>query len=133
MPRLLKNKDFELLYPLYIEMGKHLKVKQGAFESLFALTHDIANKSDFIAMGIFDGSKLTGFVTGYAITKNLFYFSGIYVTINNINVKKLIDFAFSTVQGLGYKGWEADCNDNINGILEKYGAKPMYTRYKKEF
>lgn len=129
----IPNEQFMELAILYVEMNKVLSCQVPSAPALYTLTHDLANKPDFIALGLYENERLGGFVTGYALSKKTFYFSGIYVKIKNKNVRILVEKSFSLIKDMGYTSWEADCNnDNIASILSKYGAKPIYTRFKKE-
>lgn len=95
---------------------------------------EYVKKPDFIALGLYDEEKLVGFTAGYAMSKKVFYFSGICVIIkNNEWTKQLIDFSFAFIKKMGYSAWQVDAtNGNISSIMEKYGATAKYTRYYKE-
>ena len=129
----IPNEQFMDLALLYVEMNKVLSHAIPAAPALYTLTHDLATKPNFIALGLYEDEQLNGFVTGYALSEKTFYFSGIYVKIKNRNAKLLIEESFKYIEDMGYISWEADCNnEQISSILTKYGAKPMYTRFKKE-
>ena len=130
--KIIKDNDFIALAKLYAEMNKQIPTPVSCTASVFSLSNDLTKK-DFMAMGLYDDDKLIGFVTGYALSKVTFYFSGIYVELRNSNVSALIERSFSYVDGLGYKNWEADCTtENIKSILSKQGAYVMHTRMRKE-
>ena len=129
----IPNEQFLDLAILYVEMNKVLSEYIPAAPALYNLTHDLATKPNFMALGLYEDEQLNGFVTGYALSEKTFYFSGIYVKIKNKNVKLLIEESFKQIDELGFTRWEADCNnEHIASILAKYGATPMYTRFKKE-
>jgi len=132
--REILNEDFIQLVTLTAEMYKAINPNINNFGATATLVHDISNRKDFSAIGLYDGGVLKGFVTGYGESKNVFYFSGIYVIIkNNEWTKKLIDFSFAYVKNKGYSAWQVDAtNGNISSIVEKYGATAKYTRYYKE-
>lgn len=136
MPAIIKsipNEQFMELAVLYVEMNKVLSEYIPAAPALYNLTHDLATKPSFNALGLYENDELNGFVTGYALSEKTFYFSGIYVKIKNKNAKMLIEESFKHIDKLGFTRWEADCNSKqIADILTKYGATPMYTRFKKE-
>lgn len=136
MIRLLTNEDFLEFLPLNLDMYKSIDSTVNAVGATATLTHDIMTKKDFILIGLFDdvSNKLIGFTSGYGMEKNIFYFSGIYVIIkNNDKTKKLIDFSFDYIKQMGYTSWEVDTrNENISSIMEKYGAKKVYTKYHKD-
>lgn len=128
----IQNDDFLQLANLYAQMCKHLPQPMNDYAAVKVLTDDIMKQKDFKAIGYYEGNELKGFVTGYALNEKKFYFSGIYVIIKNMNLKKLIDYSFERVELDGYESWEMDCtNKSISSIMEKYGAKPVYTRYAK--
>ena len=132
MIRYITNNDFLQLATLYAEYSTKLPVTLNPAAATFILTKDMVERQDFRAVGYFEKDILKGFVIGYAISKKEFYFSSIYVIIKNIELKNLIEFCFAEIKEAGYESWEADCtNKGITSILTKYGAKPIYTRYKK--
>ncbi len=122
------------LVDLTVDMYKEMDVGVNPFQAVNTLIAYINNAKDFTAIGLYDGQTLVGFVTGYQQNEKTFYFSGIYVIIkNNEWTKKIIDFSFALIEERGYDSWEVDAtNDNISSIMEKYGAVPKYTRYRKE-
>lgn len=129
----IPDEQFMGLATLYVEMSKVLSLPISAAPALYTLTHSLATKTNFIALGLYEDGQLNGFVTGYAISKKTFYFSGIYVKTKNRNAKLLIEESFKCIEDMGYVSWEADCNNElISSILTKYGARPIYTRFKKE-
>jgi hypothetical protein len=133
MIKVIPNEQFLDLALLYVDMSLELTEQVKAAPALFNITHELTNK-DFIAMGLYESNKLTGFVIGYALSDKTFYFSGIYVKNKNKNVGKLIDKSIEMVKDLGYTRWEANCtNNNIKSILLKQDAQIMYTRVKKEY
>lgn len=128
----IPNEQFMDLAILYVEMNKVLSQYIPAAPALYNLTHDLA-RPNFIALGLYENGKLNGFTTGYSLSEKTFYFSGIYVITRNKNAKLLIEESFKGIEELGFTSWEADCNnEQIKSILTKYGAKPLYTRFKKE-
>lgn len=131
--RQLLNEDFPALVELNAKFYKTLPVTQDAFNATANLVKDVLQQPNFTAWGLFEGDKLVGFVTGYALSKKSFYFSGLYVIIRlNRNLKQLIEFCFREVAEKGFTTWEVDCtNKNITSMMEKYGAAPIYTRYVK--
>jgi len=137
MIRLLTNSDFLDVLPLNLEMHRCINASVNSVGATATLINDIMTKNDCIIIGLFDdvSNKLIGFTSGYGMEKNIFYFSGIYVIIkNNDKTKKLIDFSFDYIKQMGYTSWEVDTrNENISSIMEKYGAKKVYTRYHKDF
>ncbi len=130
----ISNEDFMALACLRAAMYKEMDPSINSFGAVNTLVHEINTKSDFIAIGLFEDNALVGFVNGYAMSKNVFYFSGIYVIIrNNEWIKKLIDHSFTFIKDKGYSAWQVDAtNGNISSIMEKYGASVKYTRYYKE-
>lgn len=132
--REISNDELLQLVALTTQMYKEIDPAINNFGAMATLVHDIQNKPDFFALGLFKGAELVGFTTGYGVSKKVFYFSGIYVIIkNNKHVKNLIDFSFAFIKDKGYSAWQADAtNGNISSILEKYGAEAKYTRYYKE-
>lgn len=122
------------LVDLTVDMYKEMDVGVNPFQAVNTLIAYINNAKDFTAIGLYDDQTLVGFVTGYQQNEKTFYFSGIYVIIkNNEWTKKIIDFSFALIEERGYDSWEVDAtNDNISSIMEKYGAVPKYTRYRKE-
>jgi hypothetical protein len=132
--RIINNEDFLQLVNLTAEMYKSIDITINNVGSTATLVNDVLNKPNFCAIGLYEENALQGFVTGYEWSKNVFYFSGIYVTIkNNEWTKKLIEFCFTFVKDKGYSAWQVDAtNGNISSIMEKYGATAKYTRYYKE-
>lgn len=132
--RLVKNEDFMQLAELVCEMYKSIDESINEFQAINTLIHSINSEKAFLAIGLYDDTALAGFVLGYEYNEKTFYFSGIYVIIkNNIQVKQLIEFSFDHIAKLGYTSWEVDAtNDNICSIMEKYGAKIKYKRYRKD-
>lgn len=128
------NKDLMQLFPLLIEMHKAMDPETNEFGAINTFMCEINTKEDFTVIGLYDGDKLMGFVKGYCFSKNMFYFSGIYVIMKNtIYTKQLIEYCFDLVKQKGYSAWSLDAtNGNISSIIEKYGAKVKYTRYVKE-
>lgn len=122
------------LAELCCEMYKEINPTINAFQAVNSLIHQITTQKGFLAIGLYDGSALAGFTLGYEYNEKTFYFSGIYVIIkNNASVKQLIEFSFSKIEELGYTSWEVDAtNENIGSIVQKYGAKPTYVRYRKD-
>lgn len=130
--KVIPNEEFTELALLYIELGKVLACPLTSAQSLYTLTHDLANQTDFIALGLYEEGELNGFITGYAISKKTFYFSGLYVKIKNKNATLLINESLRYIEDMGYSGWEADSNqEQMSSILIKYGAKQLYVRFKK--
>lgn len=128
------NSDLFDLTVLTADMYKLIDPSVNNFGAMNILVHDINTKPNYFAIGLYDDDKLVGFTTGYGMSKNVFYFSGIYVIIkNNEWVKKLIDYSFAFIKDKGYSAWQVDAtNGNISSIMEKYGATAKYTRYYKE-
>lgn len=126
------DNDFAKLVNLYIMMYAALPTPVHAIAATHGLTSAVLNKPNFIALGLYIDENLVGFVTGYEIAPLDFYFSGIYAT-NPRHVKPLMDAAEKQINELGYKNWESDAtSDNVEGLLNKYGAKPIHTKYRKE-
>lgn len=130
----ITNDEFYQLVELTIEMYADINEQINAFQAVNTLMHQINNKVNFTAIGLFDETVLMGFVTGYEDGDKLFHFSGIYlVNKKSKETKELIEYCFAKVEERGYTAWEIDAtNDNIASIMEKYGAVVQYTRYKKD-
>lgn len=130
----IENDNFLPLAALHAQFHQTLPVRADPFAATLLLVQDITQRTDFRAWGLFEDSKLSGFVIGYAESKKSFYFSGLYVIIKlNKSLKQFIEHCFTDIAKDGYTSWEVDCtNKNITSMMEKYGAAPMYTRYKKE-
>lgn len=126
------NPDFMALVALWVEMNEVLSEPIHAPAAVYNLVTDLP-KRDFRCFGLYRDGVLSGFTAGYALSEKTYYFSGIYAPNSSKNVAGLIERSFAEIAHLGYTRWEADCNnENIASILKKYGAVPMYTRYKKE-
>lgn len=133
--KLIPNEDFMQLAELTVEMYQSIDKHIAPYQAVNTLIHFINNATGFRALGLYDENVLVGFVTGNALSDKIFYFSGIYIIVQNTEwVKTLIEKSFADIQEMGYIGWEADAtNKNISSILEKYGATTKYTRYRKDF
>lgn len=132
--RSIPNEDFLQLCQLTADMYAEIDPSINTFGAVNMLTTCITTKHDFFAIGLYAEDQLVGFVTGYGMSKEVFYFSGIHVIIkNNGWTQKLIDFCFAFIKDKGYSAWQVDAtNGNISSIMEKYGATAKYTRYYKE-
>ena len=130
--RELTNDDLLELLPLYTSMVLSLDKEVNVFGAINTLVHEIATKEDFIAIGLFRKTELIGFMTGYCFAKKLFHFSGIYVKVkNNSGLKTLIEFCLDLIRDKGYSAWSSNAtNSNISSIMQKYGAKAVYTRFR---
>ncbi len=128
------NSDLVQLLELAIKMYKVIDPTTNEFGAVNTVMYEINTKEDFTAIGLFDENKLIGFMTGYCFSKKQFHFSGIYVIIkNNEWTKQLIEYCLDLIKQKGYSAWSVDTtNGNISSIVEKYGAKELYTRYIKE-
>lgn len=133
--RKITNDEFLQLAELTIVMYKYIDDGIDSFQAVNTLVHCINTGKDFVALGLFDGTKLIGIVTGLAYNSTTYFFSGIYMTVKNSeHLKELVEKSFAYVKDLGYKAWEVDAtSDNIGSIMEKYGAYIKYIRYRKEF
>lgn len=131
--RIIDNNDFIQLAELTVEMYASVDSAINSFQAVNTLMHFINSGNDFTAVGLYEDNILMGFSSGHAIN-DVFYFNGLYVSIKNSEwTQKLIDYSLDLVKTKGYKAWEVDAtNENIASIMEKYGAKPRYTRYRKE-
>lgn len=132
--KLIRNEDFMQLAELCCEMYKAIDPSINEFQAVNTLINQINTEKAFLAVGLYDGTALAGLVLGHEYNEKTFYFSGIYVIIkNNASTKQLIEFSFDHIKKLGYTAWEVDAtSDNVASIMEKYGAKAKYTRYRKE-
>lgn len=132
--KIILNDDFVQLMDLNIAMYKSIDPRINAFQATNTLMTFINGGTCFTAFGLYDGPELVGFVTGCQENEQTFYFSGIHLAIKDgEQLKKLIEFCFAWAKEQGYKCWSADAtNPNISSILEKYGAKPIFTKYRKE-
>lgn len=128
------NSDLVQLLELAIKMYKVIDPTTNEFGAVNTVMYEINTKEDFTAIGLYDEDKLVGFMTGYCFSKKQFHFSGIYVIIkNNEWTKQLIEYCLDLIKQKGYSAWSVDTtNGNISSIVEKYGAKELYTRYIKE-
>lgn len=131
--KLIENKDFMQLAELTVDMYASMELNINAFQALNTLITSINNTKGFTAIGLYDGTALAGFITGHENGPGIFYFSGIYMVLKNTEkTKDLIEYALNMVKEREFKYWEFDAtNPNIASIMEKYGAKPIYTRYRK--
>lgn len=132
--KLILNDDFVQLLDLNIAMYQAIDPRINAFQATNTLIAFINGGKCFTAFGLYDGPELLGFVTGCEENNQTFYFTGIYITVKNSDyLQKLIEFCFDWVKTNGYKYWSADAtNENIASILEKYNAKVIFTKYRKE-
>jgi len=130
--RELTNDDLLELIPLYTVMIKSIDESANTFGAINTLMHEISTKEGFIAVGLFSKKELIGFMTGYCFAKKLFHFSGIYVKVkNNSGLKTLIEFSLDLIRNKGYSAWSSNAtNSNISSIMQKYGAKAVYTRFR---
>lgn len=132
----ITDKDFLQFADLMSEMYASIDSNINQFQSVNTLIEFVRTHVDFIALGLYEGDVLLGFTCGHGIGQTkMFLFTGIYiVSKSRAETKKLIDASFDFIKDEGYLGWEADAtNSNIGSILEKYGAKQKYIRYRKEF
>jgi hypothetical protein len=77
---------------------------------------------------------LVGFMTGYAMTQETYFWAGLYVEPRyRSGVKLLIDQIEELIKALGFKAIEADgvTSEGI-AMMERYEYTPKMTRYRKE-
>ncbi len=132
--KFIEDEDFMSLTELTIEMYRSINPEINSFQAINTLIHMVNTYDQFTAIGLYDDSVLVGFVTGYNNGSNIFQFTGIYTINKNSDwTKKLIEYSFDFVKDNNYIAWEVDAtSENISSIMEKYGAVPLYTRYRKE-
>ena len=132
--KLIPDDQFLELAQMYLDMSKSIPYSVSIPYTLYILTKSTVEKTDFTALGLYENKQLVGFTSGYAVSKETFYFSGIYVKVKYKNTRLLVEKSIEYVKNKGYSIIESDCNNsNISSILEKYGAKPLYIKYRKDF
>ena len=131
----ITNDDFDQLIELNARMYKEIDPNINSFGAVNTLVAFV-NTGKFLALGIYEDDVLLGFSAGHAIGESaVFMFTSIYMSVKNTDLtQQLIDFSFDFIKEKGYTGWQVDAtNPNISSIMEKYGARVLYTRYIKEF
>ena len=130
--RPIPDKDFDQLVSLYIKLYAALPRPISGIMATHGLASSVLSKTNFIAWGLYYDKRLQSFITGYEVSPGDFYFSGIYCA-NARHIKPLMDEAQAKIKELGYTRWESDATSaNVEGLLTKYGAKPIHTRYRSE-
>ena len=132
--KLITNEDFMQLAQVNAAMYKSIDDNINEFQATNMLIALINGGHNFTAIGLYDNNVLMGMVHGYEEKPGEFHFSGLHVAIKNSEwTQKLIEFSFELIEDRGYTAWEVDAtNDNIASIMEKYGAKVKYKKYRKE-
>lgn len=132
--KLIGNDDFMQLVELNAAMYKSIDSNINDFQATNTLLTLINTGKNFTAIGLYEDNVLMGLVHGFEIVPGEFNFTGLYVTTkNNEWTQKLIEYAFILIEERGYTAWEVEAtNKNISSIMEKYGAKIKYTKYRKE-
>lgn len=126
--------EFMNLADLAIQMQKEMPGELSELGTIYTISNILVNQPQHMSLGLYIDKKLKGFVLGYPVTGDTFYFSSIYIKkgYRAKHTKRLIDKSFETIKNLGFSNWIAECyNKNIISILHKYQGKVTAVRVTK--
>lgn len=120
------------LLELHKEMRALISPEANNYSCVSQIIRELTYK-DARAVGLFFNEDLVGFVTGFAQTDTVYFFSGIYI-VNGHRTKllELLNAAEAAIPS-NYVSWESVAmSDSGSAMLEKFGASHSRVVYKKE-
>jgi hypothetical protein len=124
--KLIDDMDLYRLLELHYKLQQLLPAKLSKSESAWVLLNYFS-AINFIALGLYKDDSLVGFITGNEATKEIYYFSNLYIEPGHrLGIKKLMKNAEDRVIKMGYKAWYSDSVlKEGKKVLLKFGAKEI--------
>lgn len=122
----IEDKDFFKLLELNYELHKLLPMQHSLSAATVCLCReiDVTNK---LVIGLYYEDSLVGFINGYEYTKEIFWFSNIYVLPKHrYKVKNFLEYAEKEIVTMGYTSWLThSLMKQGKNMLTKFGAKEL--------
>jgi hypothetical protein len=130
--KIIDDIDYNDLLKLYQNYQDILPTKYGKFISAKLLNEELAI-SNSMALGLYNNSKLVGYIIGYGVD-DTFTFSSMYVNkASRYYVTKFLQNTENIIKSMGYNKWVAtSVTKQSNRMFMHYKAIPIEIKYYKE-
>lgn len=127
------EKEILDLLTMQLNLDKLCRPEIMPLQSIINFVGIIASQKDFIALGLYEKNKLTGFIAGHDYDNYTFHIMSLYSKHKLKGTKKLIDSLINIVKDKNYKYITCDTYfEKVFTIAKKYEFKLNYIRCRKE-